>query len=282
MRKQLKIAGMSCCLVGFPGIAQAQVEFGFETQVGVFTIGLEPVKSSFIGAYDFYVGPAVKKALRDLGKSGRTDTLFGTGSSGGSSQIINRQNRPSAWRILFPNGKVPDDLELSYGARPGLTWTTGLERALPYWPIAGASRLQLFYMQDSNQFRLRAPSGLGILTDPTMVMTKASYRGFGGSFELPVWNISTNQANHLFRLGGGVIAYKTRTILEVNSAFLRLNEISSSKSVRPMLVGSYTYEPRLKPRVLGLTWGGLRVSVHAIQTDYFWSAGASITSLVRF
>jgi hypothetical protein len=219
----------------------AQFEVSHETDYGKISFGFEPLKSTYIGAYDFYVGPEIKKAFQGNPSTGAGGLVGGSASSASTQALQTRRQRPSAWKILFPNGKLPHDLLVSYGARPGYQISLAWERELPFWPVGGNARASVFYMHDANQFRVKGPSGLGILIDPTQVMTKTGFKGFGASLELPVLRFQSDAATHILRAGGGLIRYETRTVLSINSAFLRLNEIDHRQITRPMLISSYTY-----------------------------------------
>jgi hypothetical protein len=268
-------------VICFPSPLIAQVALETVTDIGTFQIVASPMKSTYLGAYDFFVGPAVKSAIRDFSRKDHT-TISSFGSASILNEIQNRRRRPSAWKILFPNGKIPSDASITYGARPGYNISLKWLGEIPLWPVQGNAQMALFIAKEQNQFRVSAPGGLGILTDPTVVMTKTGYRGVGASFELPVFNIKGMIASHTLRVGGGLMAYETRTVFQANSAFLRLGEVERKRLVRPLVLSSYSYRLNESSGTKGFRWVGVDVTTHAIQTQYFWAAGLTAATVFRF
>jgi hypothetical protein len=264
--------------------AQAQVAIATDTELGRLLISGSLIKSTHFGSFDVFVGPEVNKWLSGKGKTLKA----GGGSSGvgplvpGTSSAKSRK-RPSLFRIILPDGRIPSDLDWRYQSRPGIELALTLEPRGLEWPNGGTTRISAFIQHDFHRVRFVAPSGFGILIDPTTAMVKTNILGYGGEVAIPLINFNTNSARHQLHVGTGVMQYRSTTIAQAQSAFLNLAVSERRERLARFASLTYTYQPhQARSFIGGVKWGGLQLGIQAFQTDHFWTVNAKVASILTF
>jgi hypothetical protein len=254
------------------GPAMAQVALSTNTSFGVVSLGFETLKSVDVGALDVYVAPELSRSMG--GGSSRSNHVT---TSPGSFQ------RPSLFRIILPDGKLPTDFSWRYASLPGWRLRLALQTdALP-WPLPGGTVVSVFVQHDYHRVRFRAPSGFGILVDPTSAVGKVNQLGAGAEFLLPMLTAETFGSRHRWHLGGGILAYRTHTTLSATSAFLDLEVTERRHRLTGFVAAQYSFRKTSSWNLpKGLHWDGIDVRIQAYPTDHLWAASASVVTTFSF
>lgn len=254
---------------------------------GTATAGSAPVsvrfyigtgETSHIGAYDTYIAPVVDDAIADffdrdgpeVGGGGGGDGPLDTDASGGFVDI------------LLPDG-LPEDFTWTYKFKPSVR--IGVNAALNFLelPNGGAPVVSAFWMRDETTVTFNAPSGFGILIDPTRATAHSEFEGLALSLALPFYHNRTHSSTTEWRLGGGGMHVRVHSFLDVRSDFIQLRETVRRTRTYPM--GFVEWEQRWNtgaehiflPEELGVQ---SRVTV--IQTDDFYEVMVGVGLVLGF
>jgi hypothetical protein len=264
--------------------ARAQLSLERQTSDGLWRLALSPEKTTFIGAYGQYLAPEISQTWNRFW--GGSPSRGGGSGNGGSSN--GPQPRPDFWHILLPSGRLPRDLTLRYAGDVG--WNASLmfePSSIVLWN--GLSpRFTLSAITDTNAMRAFAPSGFGILLDPTRGFAQAQFAAVGGELSLPVFTTANASGAYTFYLGHGWMAEWSRTIGAVNSAFLDLSYATTYHKViqtyslttefRPSASGSFAFLDVPK----GIKFSGVDFALYGYKTEYMWTIGTSATLVWRY
>ncbi|MGG7566550.1 hypothetical protein ACQ5SO_10360 [Rhodovulum sp. DZ06] len=229
-----------------------------------FAIGLGLGKTSHIGVYDEYAAPLVEDWLEDL---------FGGGSGGGGAGGSDGEGAAGGLYDLAPNG-IPDDFSWRLGRKPALFgW---IEAELPELELPGGRipLLRASVMYDENRLDLAAPSGFGILTDPTWATLEAEILAGGLELSVPALRWGAEDRAWEMRLGAGATAFYSRTRLDIRSAFLQIDERETRWRVQPLFTWA------LSRQVSDTVSAEFGMRLHP--TDYFWTYGLNFGAKVWF
>ncbi|MBK9080697.1 MAG: hypothetical protein IPL88_00800 [Rhizobiales bacterium] len=233
------------------------------TNLGDITLFVGLTKSTHVGAFDVYVGPAARRALR---------RLFGGGAvSAGPS------GRPRWLDLLLPDGSLPADASWSYKASPGVEFGASIETPALAIRRSAQTRLSLIGVFDFNRLRVRAPSGLGVLIDPTTLDFTTNYFGVASLYETALWSHAGRGARHTVFGGVGVFAYLSDTTAFARSDFLRVRIADRRRRIAP--IASLAYEVS---RADGTAPRAVSVHLRAFPTDHFLTLSASVRASLWF
>ncbi|WP_113889991.1 hypothetical protein [Roseiarcus fermentans] len=273
--------------------AQAQVALEVGTDIGLWRVTVAAEKTTFLGQYGTYVEPAVARAWnvfwRGPPSHGGGVPPSGGGSSGGSgggSAGRPSKPRPDFWHILLPSGKLPRDLQLGFTGVPGGYASLMYEPdVLRLW--AGLKpRISVEIMYDMNAVNGNAPTGFGILTDPTRGYASASITAFGPDIALPVWGWETGSGSYALYAGHGWMKDWTYTYGAVQSVFLQL----STKTYVHRTIQTYSLTgewrpPRGTSSLLDIPniarFSGVDFLLQGYGTEHMWTIGATAAAIWR-
>ena len=226
-----------------------------------------PMMTSHVGAYDRYIAPELASAWR---------ALWGGGGGSGSGSTGNGGFNASA---LFPNGRIPKNLSYRYSGRTGFDFSVGMRTNLSFAGRQRPVRFVAHVMAGDNGVDFFAPHGVGVFVDPARLDARALFFGAAGEVSIPVLEWGEGGGNKLW-LGGGAIAYRSITSLDVKSAFFDIHARDVQDRLEPLMSVKYESAPF---RGLLLDPAGrsdLSIDAIAFRTQYLWTVGfkASITT----
>jgi hypothetical protein len=297
-----------CALIAALALSPARAQVSVETQTdsGLWRVTMGLDKTTFIGGYGQYVEPAISRewdvlwqgALSDGHRggglpsvtSGAGSAVGGSGaalasvSSGGGAATKTTASRPDFWHIILPSGKLPRDLQLRY------TGVLGGYASIMYEPTimkmwAGLSpRLTIATVYDMNAVSGYAPSGFGILTDPTRGYASASFEGLGVELSLPVWGFANHTGAYALYAGHGWMEEWSVSYGAARSVFLQFSTTTHYHAViqtysltaewrPPPSSSSFLDVPRLAK------FQGVEFLLTGYGTEHMWTIGAT-TSLI--
>ncbi len=260
------------------------VETRFDTGLWRLTVAAE--KTTFIGQYGTYVEPAIARAWNvfwngpphPAGGSGSSGS--GSSGAGGSSHKPTTKPRPDFWHILLPSGKLPRDMQVRYEGVPGGYMSLMFEpEVMRLW--AGLKpRVTVEAMFDMNAISGNAPTGFGILTDPTRGYASAAISAVGGEIALPIWGWETGIGSFAFYAGHGWMRETSFTYGTVKSVFLQLSTTTYFHSV----IQSYSLSGEWRPPTEGVLlldianvakFSGVDFLIEGYGTEHMWTLGAT-------
>jgi hypothetical protein len=174
--------------------------------------------------------------------------------------------------IVLPDGKWPDDMEVLFDPRPGLMAGAGLDVPLR---SGMAARVEGFAFRDQTHLLIDAPTGFGILGDPTEMDVTATITGIGLAGEVPVWSTPWAGQSWTVLLGGGALVYNGTTRAKVTSDLLQLDETTSVNRVVPLLQGTLQMEGKALP-------AKGEIKLRMFPTDKFWAGTLSASAVFPF
>ncbi len=140
-------------------------------------------------------------------------------------------------------------------------------------------RISVSMMFDSNKLRANAPTGIGILTDPTKGAGRAEFRAFSAEIGLPLYRLEGGHGAFTFYAGSGWMVAKTKTLGTANSAFLRLAIPESQKLMTPTFSFTGEYRPASAVSFLDvgevLKFSGISAGLFTFRSQGMWTLGAS-------
>ena len=175
--------------------------------------------------------------------------------------------------IILPDGKIPDDLQWSYDPRPGLELSATFQ--LPPDLLQRSSTLTVFGIGDQTRVRVHAPTGFGILGDPTTLVVDAWMVGGGAVLEAMVAEGRWGDAAWSVSGGAGFIAYRGTTRMRVTSDFLDIDESETVDRIAPLASATLGISSAASPLSAAL-------NVRLFPTDHFATAIASARIGVGF
>jgi hypothetical protein len=280
-----------CALIAALALSPARAQVSIETQTdfGLWRVSMGLDKTTFIGGYGQYVEPAISREWDVLWQGAPSDGHRGGGglpsvSSGGGSTTKTTKSRPDFWHIILPSGKLPHNLQLRY------TGVLGGYASIMYEPTfmkmwAGLSpRLTIATVYDMNALSGYAPSGFGILTDPTRGYASASFEGLGVELSLPVWGFANHTGAYALYAGHGWMEEWSVSYGAAKSVFLQFSTATHYHAViqtysltaewrPPPSSSSFLDVPRLAK------FQGVDFLLSGYGTEHMWTIGAT-TSLI--
>lgn len=248
----------------------APMRGGWFTDDRAVEVSFGPMMTSHVGAYDRYIAPELISAWRRLWGGG--DGGGGSGSSGGGGFNAS---------TLFPDGRIPKNLRYRYSGSTGFDLSVGVRTALSIAGHRRPVRIAAHVMAGDNGLDFFAPHGIGVFIDPTKLYARASFFGVAGEISTPVLEWGAGGGNRLW-LGGGAIAYRSFTRLDVTSAFLDLHERDVQNRLEPLV--SVKFESDAFRKLLHGPLGTSDLSIEAVgfRTQYLWTVGLKASISARF
>ena len=259
--------------------ARAQVAIEKQTDLGLWRVSVEPDKTTFIGAFGEYAAPVLLRdwdsfRTRVLGEGPRLSvprssppaSSAAVGGGGGSS-------RPSLLNLLLPGGRLPKDFRWNYVDSVGWRVSASYEpNWLPWWNDR-APQLVVAYFRDANAVSAFAPTGLGVLTDPTHGYARAEIAAFQEEIRLPVYVLRNNGGETSLWVGQGWMWQRAFSNASVTSAFLDLTGQQQTFLLAPTFSLSGEFRPgRGLASALDIpavaSFAGVNVSLSAFKTEY--------------
>lgn len=190
-------------LFALAGVTLLLSSNGVAAQASVF---LGPVETTHLGRFD----------------AALSATMFGGGGSSpsGVGELM---------QIILPDGRLPADLRWAFDPRPGIEAGATFDVDLPL-----ISRIEAYVLYDTTNLLLTAPTGFGILADPTTLEVDASL--FGAGFVAST-ELAAGQSMGLdwrVLLGGGATAYRSETRMRAKSDFLDIDETTVDYRIAPL------------------------------------------------
>jgi hypothetical protein len=257
-------------MICVPGIGKAQVAFEKEAAGGVWRLSVEAGKTSFIGTFGHYVGPEIAREWRKW--------LNGGGRSAPATSVpaTAPKKRPSIFRIILPTGKLPGDMRYAYGGSTGFYSSVSFAPDALKLPNGLAPRFSLSLIYDSNKLAANAPSGIGILIDPTRVSARAEFRALSWEASVPFYTTGLGRNTFSLYAGAGWLWAESKTIGTANSAFLRLRIPERSLISSPVFSLAGEFKP-----VLGKDGSSLSIlnntaltaRIFSFRSQGMWTAG---------
>ncbi|MET3927641.1 hypothetical protein [Devosia sp. 2618] len=233
------------------GVVAVRAEDGCKCQITV-----SAVETSHVGIFD----GVLRDHLFGGGGSGRP----GSGS-GGMDDLMS---------IILPDGVLPDDLILDFHPQPGVALsfatTQNLHNGMPV-------EIESFVLFDQNRFTITAPTGLGILADPTVLRVRADLAGIGILASVPVWSETIGSLDWVLNLGGGAVAYHSTTSVEARSALLDVNESESVSRIMPLFATAMRFSGTQSADPVAFDLG-----LKLFPTDRFWTGVLNAGLVARF
>ncbi|MEM9139788.1 MAG: hypothetical protein AAGB15_08135 [Pseudomonadota bacterium] len=243
---------------------------GFRLYVGVG-------ESSHIGAYDTYIAPIVQDAIDDFFDR---DAPAPVPVDGGGGPVVDEPD--SFVDILLPDG-LPDDFTWHYRFKPSVR--VGIDAALNFLelPNGGAPVVSLFWMRDETTVTFNAPSGFGILIDPTRAMAHSEFEAFAVSLALPFFHDTTESATTEWRIGGGAMHTRVHSFLDIRSDFIQLRETVRRTRNHPL--GFVEWERRWNTAATSPFLPdqiGVQSRLTVVQTDEFYEVAIGLGLVLGF
>jgi hypothetical protein len=164
-------------------------------------------------------------------------------------------------KIILPDGQLPADLRWALDPRPGIEAGATFDLDLPL-----VSRVEAYAMYDTTNLLLTAPTGFGILADPTTLEVDASLLSAGFVASAGLAGGQAMGLDWRVLLGGGATAYRSQTRMQAKSDFLDIDETTVDYRVAPLAALSLE-------AAHGRTTGSIQV--RAFPTDHFVTASIS-------
>jgi hypothetical protein len=199
---------------------------------------------------------------------------------------ITSGNTSSSWEQYFPNGLLPKNTTTDFVPQLGFEFGAELESDNFPAMLNVPSRISAFYMQDSNQLNIFSPNGLGIFIDPTEIELQTSLSGWGAQYQLAMYSLMTNRAEHDLYGGIGFFRYKSLSSAKINSAFLDVTIHDEQTNVKPIFSLEYRYKPiheknsKTKIGIITPNFGVLNLKI--FPTDHFVTVTTSTSISFEF
>jgi hypothetical protein len=284
----------ACAAVFLATPAAAQVSIETQQDFGLLRVTVAPEKTTFIGSYGEYAEPAISRAWDVFWHgppraSGGSSSGGGSSSSGGSGSGAARparKPRPDMWHIILPSGKLPHDLRLRYTGVPGWTASVMYEPdIIKLW--AGLSpRVTVAAVSDMNALTGYAPSGFGILIDPTRGYASAEFAAVGGELSLPVWGFTNGTGEYALYAGHGWMKEWSFSYGTAKSVFLQLsNPTYFHSTIQTYSLTAEYRRPPGGPSFLDVPkvarFEGVGFSLVGYGTEHMWTVGATASLIWR-
>lgn len=290
------LAGATVAAASAPAAAQS---LETPSAIGDWRVSLEPVKTSYIGAYGEYVEPLLGQAWSRLwtrGSSGATlaapapavagsasSTSRGSGSppAGGSTK-----SRPGLWQTVLPGGRLPSNLRWAYAGDLG--WRASLAYA-PSWLRlwnGHSPELVVSYLADGNALGAFAPTGIGIFSDPTRGSAQANLTAIQEEIRLPLLALPSRAGEFTMLVGQGWMWERGDSYGAVHSAFLDITARQKVSGIAPVFSLTTQWRPEAgafsRLDIPGFAhFAGVDLSATAMRTEYMWTIGASLALVWR-
>ncbi len=260
------------------------------SDLGLWRVSIEPMKTSYVGAFGKYIEPAIATEWRTLwsgGKAGNSSGGGGGGDSAGGGSGGGLSFKGGIWKFILPDGRLPSDLGFSYAGAPGWHASATFEpAAFKLWN--GLSPQFLFgFIYEDNVLRACAPTGFGIFGDPARARAQATFSALNEEIRVPVYLLESEAVNYKFLIGQGWMWERSHTTASINSASLDLYEAVNANRITPTF--SLTAEARRNEMAnswldisQGLRFSGVDFSLYGLDTEYMWTLGASASLVWRF
>jgi hypothetical protein len=229
----------------------AQVIAEFNSGIGKFFGGIEIGKTTDIGRFDDYVGPALATGIRSFFRPSNRKASYNVNPLS-ISQVPNRNSRIANSGNSLGINQVSDfirggdkNLGLKYVGRLGWTFTIGYETSSFLKFENKGLRVSFFKGFDANLLKAFAPQGVGILTDPTAFEASVMIKNTGLSVEAPINNTKSKNYDFTSYLGFGIIKNRTRSHGLAKSDFLDISIIETRVINRPLISYAYRIRPIL-------------------------------------
>ena len=180
--------------------------------------------------------------------------IFGTGSGSGSGF-------DGLLKVILPDGKLPDDLQWALNPQPGIEAGGSFDVNLPV-----LDRIEAHLLYDTTNVLVSAPTGFGILADPTTLEVDASLLAAGLLASAELAGGQSMGLDWRVLVGGGATAYRSETRMRAKSAFLDIDEATVDFRIAPL--AALTVEAQHN-RAIG------SIAVRVFPTDDFVTASVS-------
>ena len=274
------------------------------SDLGLWRVSIEPLKSTYVGAFGRYIEPEIAAEWRTLfsgsqagnstggggssaGGGGGSSAGGGAGSSVGGGSSGGLSFKGGIWKFILPDGRLPGDIDVSYAGTAGWHLSATFEpAAFKLWN--GLSPQLLFgYFYDNNVLRACAPTGFGIFGDPARARAQAVFFGLNEEIRVPIYLLESEAVNYKFLIGQGWMWERSYTSASIKSASIDVYQAVNANRTTPTF--SFTTEARrnemasswldISPR---LRFSGVDFSLYGLETEYMWTLAASASLVWRF